>query len=97
MEEEDQGRTNNKDTCRRHDISLNKSVEKGVSESWVGRPKGMLQVAWEKGLLELDIFYEEDFTEKGLLDGMGNMISNTSLSQFITKCSEFLKKNPSYS
>ena len=28
-----------------HDISLNKQVEKGVSKSWVGQTKVMLQVS----------------------------------------------------
>ena len=54
-------------------------------KSWVGRPKGMLQVAWYLGLLDLDIFCVEDFTEKGKLDGMGNIIPNTSLSYFLTE------------
>ena len=78
-----------------NDILLNKSVEKVVSKYWVGRPKGMLQVAWDPGLLDLDRFCVEDFTEKGKLYGMGNIISNTILSQFLTEYSEFLKKNPS--
>ena len=70
-----------------HKISLNKSVDTGVSKSWVGRPKVMIQVAWERGILDLDICCVEDFIKKCKLDGMGNIISNTSLSQFLTKCS----------
>ena len=77
-----------------HDTSLNKSVEKGVSNSWVGRPKGMLKVAWERGILDLDRFFMEDFTEKWKLDGMGNIISNTSLSQLLTECSDFFEEEP---
>ena len=72
-----------------NDVSLNKSVEKGASKSWFGRTKVMLQVTWEWGLLDLDIFCMEDFTEKGKLDGMGNIISNTSLSQLLTDFSWF--------
>ena len=52
----------------------------------------MIQVAWEQGLLELDIFCFESFTEKGKLDGMGNIISNISLSQLLTKCSDCLEE-----
>ena len=40
----------------------------------------MLQVAWRRGLLDLDIFFVEDFSEKWELYGMGNTISNTSIS-----------------
>ena len=79
-----------------HDISLNTPVDKGVSKSLVGKPKGMLQVAWERGILDLDRVFVEDFTEKGKIYGMGNIISNTSLSQLLTKCSDKLKKTTSY-
>ena len=80
------------DLAMAHDISLNKSVEKGVSKSWVGQSKGMLQVAWERGLLDLDRFCVEDFTQKGKLYSMVNIISNTSLSQFLTECSDFFEE-----
>ena len=52
----------------------------------------MLQVAWQQGLLNLGRFCMEDFTEKGELDGMGNIISNISLSQLLTKCSDCLEE-----
>ena len=80
-----------------HDISLKNSVHKGVSKSWVVQPKGILQVNWERGIIELDRFCMKDFTEKGKLDGMGNIISNTGLSQLLTECSKFLNNNPSHS
>ena len=68
------------DSTMAHDISLNKSVERSISKSWVGRPKGMLQFTWYRGILDLDGFFVGDFTEKGKLDNMGNIILNTSLS-----------------
>ena len=80
-----------------HDISLNKSVQKGVSKLWFFQQKVMIQFAWEKGLLDLERFSVEYFTEKGKLYGMGNIISNPSLSKFLTECSDFMKKNPCYS
>ena len=66
-----------------HDISLKNSVHKGVSKSWVVQPKGILQVNWERGIIELDRFCMKDFTEKGKLDGIRNIISNTSISQLL--------------
>ena len=48
-----------------HDISLKKLVEKGVSKSWVELPKGMLQFAWGRGLLDFDRFLWKIFLRKG--------------------------------
>ena len=55
-----------------HKIAIKKSVEKGVTESWVNKPKGLLQIAWERGLLDLESFCVEDFSTKGKLDAFGN-------------------------
>ena len=35
------------DIARQYNITLNKTVKKGVTETWVGKPKGMLQLAYE--------------------------------------------------
>ena len=52
----------------------------------------MLQFTWERGLLDLDRFFVEDFTGKEKLDGMVNIISNTSISQLLTNCSEVFEE-----
>ena len=77
------------DLAKNQDIPLKKSVEKGVTKTWVGTPKGMLQIAWERGLLDLDSFCVEDFSDKGLLDDMDNRIEKTNLSTLLTNCSDF--------
>ena len=77
------------DLAKNQDIPLKKSIEKGVTKTWVGTPKGMLQTAWEWGLLDLDSFCVEDFSEKGLLDYMENRIEKTNLSILLTNCSDF--------
>lgn len=38
----------------RYNIATTKKVMTNVTETWVGKPKGKLQVAWERGLLNLD-------------------------------------------
>ena len=77
------------DLARDQNIPLQKSIEKGVAKTWVSTPKGMLQTAWERGLLDLDSYCVEDFSEKGLLDDMENRIDKTNLSVLLTNCSDF--------
>lgn len=36
----------------KHSIPIKKTIEKGVVKTWLHQPKGMLQVAWERGLLD---------------------------------------------
>jgi len=38
----------------KYGIATKKTVHKGVTECWVGKPKGMLQIAYERGLLDLE-------------------------------------------
>ena len=48
-----------------HDIPITKVKRKGGVESWVGKPKGMYDIAFERGLLDLDTYCVEDYTVKG--------------------------------
>ena len=41
------------DIAKQYNIPLNKTVKKGVTETWVVKPKGVLQLAYERGLLDL--------------------------------------------
>ena len=78
------------DLATKHGKPLNKTVEKGVAKTWLHQPKGMLQVAWERGLLDFDSYCVEDFSVKGKLDEMGNRIAATNLSLLIAGCEDFL-------
>ena len=80
-----------------HDISLKKLVEKGVSKSWVGQPKVMLQVAWERGLLDLDRFYLKYFTEKTIRRYGKYNFKHKSITIAYRMLRIFLKRNYSYS
>ena len=53
----------------------------------------MLQVDLDQGILDFDRFCVEYFTDKYKIYGIGNIISNTSLFQFLTECSDFFEKN----
>ena len=77
------------DLTRDQNIPLQKSIEKGVAKTWVSTPKGMLQTAWERGLLDLDSYCVEDFSEKGLMDDMEIRIDKTNLSVILTNFPNF--------
>ena len=63
------------DIAKQYNIPLNKTVKKGVTETWVGKPKGMLQLAYERSLLDLDNVCIADFSEKGRDNDAGNVIN----------------------
>ena len=69
-------------------ISLTKTIQTNVTPTWVGKPKGMFDIAYERGLLDLTKFCVEDFTEKGLPDHE----EETSLVILLSKCSDFMNK-----
>ena len=52
----------------------------------------MLQVARERGLLDLDNYCVEDFSDKGKLDEFGNRKKETSLDILLSQCSDFLNE-----
>ena len=52
----------------------------------------MLQIAWERGLLDLNRYRVEDFIEKGKLDDCGNVIQDTSLDYLLSKCVDFIEE-----
>ena len=76
----------------RYNIATTKKVMTNVTETWVGKPKGKLQVAWERGLLNLDKYCVEDYNEKGKLDDMGNIIEETSLDLLLSSCTDFIEE-----
>jgi hypothetical protein len=61
----------------------------GVTEKWMSKPKWKLQVARERGLLDLESYCVEDFTDKGKIDEFGNRINETSLDMLLSQCSDF--------
>jgi hypothetical protein len=73
-------------------IPLKRRGMSGVSEKWVSKPKGKLQIARERGLLDLEKYVIEDFSDKGRVDVFGNRIRETSLDQLLSQCSDFLRE-----
>ena len=56
------------DLAKDRNIPTKVTRTKGIVDSWIGKPKGMLQIAYERGLLDLDNFCVEDFKETGKLE-----------------------------
>jgi len=52
----------------------------------------MLQIAWERGLLDLETYSVEQFTEKGTKNAMGNIMEETCLTALLPNCSDFIEE-----
>ena len=77
-----------KQVAEKFNVDTMKSVETNLTPSWVWKPKGMFHVAYERGLLDLETYCVEDFTEKGLPDHE----DETSLVVLLSKCSDFMNE-----
>ena len=56
-----------------------------IIEGWELKPKGMLQVLWERGWIDPDLFEMNKFTVNGKKDEKGELIEGTSLKKLIKK------------
>ena len=77
---------------KRYNILLNKTVKKGVTETRVRKPKGMLQLACERCLLDLENVCIDVFSEKGGENDAGNVINKTSLETLLLSCTDFIEE-----
>jgi hypothetical protein len=76
--------------CRQHQITvLTKNVEK-VREGWQGKSKGLLQVLWERGLIEGDNLNNDALT--GKKDELDTVDNSTSLHHIMGICTDFLNE-----
>ena len=58
--------------CERNNLPIEK-IEQKIVEGWSGKPKGMLQVLWERGFIDPDK-KESDYTVCGKKDDFQNLI-----------------------
>jgi hypothetical protein len=75
--------------CEQHQIAITKNVEK-IKEGWEGKPKGLLQVLWERGLV--DSTNLKDYSCTGKKDDLGVVNKGTSLRHIMGMCSDFLNE-----
>ena len=75
--------------CQQHQIETTKNVEK-VKEGWEGKPKGLLQILWERGLI--DGTNLNNYSLTGKKDELGTVDNSTSLRHIMGMCTDFLNE-----
>jgi len=73
--------------ARNNVIELERDVQK-VEEGWIGKPKGMLQTLWERGLI--DETNLNSHTNDGRKDANGTLLHATSLRWLLGSCTDFI-------
>ena len=54
-----------------YNIKMNVKIVKGSTENWCGKAKGKLQISRERGLLALQKYNIEDFSDNGKKQTLG--------------------------
>jgi hypothetical protein len=75
--------------CGQHNITVMKTVEK-VKEGWEGKAKGLLQVLWERGLIDGNNLKQYSLT--GKKDDLGTVDDSTSLRHTMGMCHDFMNE-----
>ena len=58
-------------------------------EGWEGKPKGMLQILWERGFID-PTKKKEEYTVDGRKDRFGNVIRESSLKHLMSLLTDFI-------
>ncbi|EJK43656.1 hypothetical protein THAOC_37879 [Thalassiosira oceanica] len=75
--------------CTNSGISIRKRVQKLKTLGWVGKPKGVFQILWERGFI--DPMRINDYTMNGSIDKSTGLRDNElSLNYLIRQCVDFL-------
>ena len=75
------------DLCTQNNISLTKETSV-IDEGWVNKPKGMLQILYERGFLE-PTRSMKTYTLDGKKDEYGHVVPETSLKELISSLLDF--------
>jgi hypothetical protein len=80
--------------CKQNNVPYKVFTETSI-EGWTGKPKGMLQILWERGFIDPAIepakaegFYSND----GKKDAFGNLIPGTSLRKMTSSLIDFINE-----
>ena len=60
-----------------------------ILEGWLGKPKGLLQVCWERGLLDPNENIDKVYTINGRKDALGVLNLDFSLKSLLGSCVDF--------
>jgi len=80
------------DLAANHGISDTISSERTVVEGWVGKPKGMFQVAWERGWI--DPAQVSKYQVEAPCDAFGVEDTSFSLKEILSNCDVFMNEIP---
>jgi isochorismate hydrolase len=75
--------------CEHHQIAIVKTVGK-IKEGWEGKAKGLLQVLWERGLLDASELKRYSLT--GKKDDLGTVDNSTRLRHIMGMCDDFINE-----
>ena len=73
--------------CATQNIPI-KYTETEIHEGWEGKAKGMEQILWERGWIDVRR-PRKDYTKNGTKDIMGTIQKDTSLHELIANCADF--------
>lgn len=76
-------------------IELNKIVRKEKVKGWMGKPKGLLQVLWERGFIDTtknNGNWKTYYSLNGTKNARNNLIKGTSLKQLMAECLDFIEE-----
>jgi len=80
--------------CKQNNVPHTETTET-INEGWMGKPKGMLQVLWERGFIDPAIELskvEAFYTNDGKKDAFGNLIPGTSLRKMMSSLIDFINE-----
>jgi hypothetical protein len=73
--------------CKQKNIPIEEELDE-VVEGWEGKPKGMLQILWERNRAET----KEDYMLHGKKDAFRNVIPQTSLKYLMSLLTDFIEE-----
>jgi hypothetical protein len=81
--------------CERNNIPVRRTIPM-IQEGWVGKPKGMLQILWERGFIDTAAKTPQEaaefYTVNGRKDAFGNILENTSLKKLMQRLTDFIEE-----
>ena len=79
-----------KEKCAEMNIPLKTPEREKIEQGWMGKPKGMLQVLWERGLI--DETRLKDYMISGKKDAYGTIDLTFSLKHLLSQCRDFAEE-----
>jgi hypothetical protein len=76
--------------CKQKNIPIEEELDE-VVERWEGKPKGILQILWERCFVDPSK-KEEDYTLQGKKDAFGKVNPETSLKHLLSLLTDFIEE-----